>query len=238
MKKIIGMLLVLVVLSPVVFAQGIHEPGTGIENPELREAAQGTGQGLNDSEREIAAAQIGQQITEQLRYELRKQSAEGIRTLVQERRQQIDQEVENITRRARQIAYQNQNEVRLAVHALLEMENVTGGIGPQVREIARNFNNSVQATLNAEERVEARGGVIRFFAGGDFKSADVIDQEINQSRQRIQQLKQLRDTCPCPEDVKALMMEQIQNLEQEQGRLQGLAQAERESKGILGWIWK
>lgn len=27
-------------------AQGIHEPGTGITNPELKEAAQGTGQGL------------------------------------------------------------------------------------------------------------------------------------------------------------------------------------------------
>ncbi|HPT37669.1 MAG TPA: hypothetical protein PLZ44_05205, partial [Methanothrix sp.] len=26
--------------------QGIHEPGTGLVNPELKEAAQGTGQGL------------------------------------------------------------------------------------------------------------------------------------------------------------------------------------------------
>ena len=27
--------------------QGIHEPGTGLANPETKEAAQGTGQGLN-----------------------------------------------------------------------------------------------------------------------------------------------------------------------------------------------
>ncbi len=33
-----------------VFAQGqgVHEPGTGIDNPELKEAGQGTGQGLED----------------------------------------------------------------------------------------------------------------------------------------------------------------------------------------------
>ncbi|MEE9525809.1 MAG: hypothetical protein V3V78_04360 [Candidatus Woesearchaeota archaeon] len=48
MKKILCLLIALVLVSSVALAQaqGIHEPGTGIEQPELREAAQGTGQGL------------------------------------------------------------------------------------------------------------------------------------------------------------------------------------------------
>ncbi len=46
MKKIISLLIVLVLACSFALAQGIHEPGTGIENPELREAARGTGQGL------------------------------------------------------------------------------------------------------------------------------------------------------------------------------------------------
>jgi len=33
------------------------------------------------------------------------------------------------------------------------MEELVGGIGAQVREVARNFNNSVQATIRAEERI-------------------------------------------------------------------------------------
>ncbi|MBW2982446.1 hypothetical protein KY343_06210 [Candidatus Woesearchaeota archaeon] len=238
MKKLTAILLALVMLIPMAFAQGIHEPGTGIENPELREEAQGTGQGLNATEREQAAAAIGQQIAEQLRYELRKQTAEGVRQIVRERRQLMEQEVGNITDRARQRAFQNQNEVRLAVHALMEMDNITGGIGPQVREVARNFNNSIQATLRAEERVESRGGFARFFAGGDFESAAEMEQEVSANRERIQQLKQLRDQCPCDEEVKTMLQEQIQQMEQEQDRLQGLAQAERKSKGLLGWIWK
>ena len=150
----------------------------------------------------------------------------------------MQQEVDQIRERARQRVYQNQNEVRVAVHALLDMERITGGIGPQVREVARNFNNSIQATLRAEERVETRGRFRRFFAGGDEEAAAEIEAQVNQNRQRIQQLKQLREDCNCSEEVKALMQEQIQKMEQEQNRLNGLAQAEKQSKGMLGWIWK
>jgi hypothetical protein len=238
MRKLIAALLVLVMLSPMVFAQGIHEPGTGLEDPELREEAQGTGQGLNATAREEAAAEAGQEIAAQLRRELRMQTPEGVRVLIQERREQMQQEIQGIQNRARQRAHQNQNEVRLAVHALLEMDNLTRGIGPQVREVARNFNNSIQATLNAEERIQARGGFKRFFAGGDHEAAGELEREANQNNQRIQELKQLREECDCDEEAKTLMQEQIQDLEEEQERLRGLAQAEKKSKGILGWIWK
>ncbi|MBW2963607.1 hypothetical protein KY306_02425 [Candidatus Woesearchaeota archaeon] len=51
MRKIINLLIILVLASSFVLAQqGIHEPGTGIENPELKEAGQGTGQGLENGE--------------------------------------------------------------------------------------------------------------------------------------------------------------------------------------------
>ena len=51
-KKIILAMLVLMLVASVsiVSAQkGIHEPGTGLANPELKEAAQGTGQGLQNA---------------------------------------------------------------------------------------------------------------------------------------------------------------------------------------------
>ena len=51
-KKIILAILVLMLAASVslVSAQkGIHEPGTGLANPELKEAAQGTGQGLQNA---------------------------------------------------------------------------------------------------------------------------------------------------------------------------------------------
>jgi hypothetical protein len=50
-KKITLAALVLMLaasVSLVAAQQGIHEPGTGIANPEIKEAAQGTGQGLQN----------------------------------------------------------------------------------------------------------------------------------------------------------------------------------------------
>jgi hypothetical protein len=60
MKKIVASLLVLAFLCSAALAssedagpKGIHEAGTGIENPEMKEEAQGTGQGLEDEEEVI-----------------------------------------------------------------------------------------------------------------------------------------------------------------------------------------
>ena len=51
-KKIILAMLVLMLaasVSLVAAQKGIHEPGTGLVNPELKEAAQGSGQGLENA---------------------------------------------------------------------------------------------------------------------------------------------------------------------------------------------
>jgi hypothetical protein len=101
-----------------------------------------------------------------------------------------------------------------------------------------NFNNSVQATIRAEEKIQTKSGFARFFSGGDEKSAAEIEAQVTQNRERIQELTQLRDQCQCDEEVKAMMQEQIRNMEQEQTRLQELAQKEKKSKGLFGWIWK
>ena len=53
MKKILLLGIICVLMSSLVLAEeskGIHEPGTGIETPELKEAGQGTGQGLEEGE--------------------------------------------------------------------------------------------------------------------------------------------------------------------------------------------
>lgn len=48
--KSIVLLVCLVMMGSLVFAagQGVHEPGTGIEDPDLKEANQGSGQSLNE----------------------------------------------------------------------------------------------------------------------------------------------------------------------------------------------
>ena len=51
MKKIFLIGMTCILMSSLMLVAGqLHEPGTGIENPELREAGQGTGQGLEGDE--------------------------------------------------------------------------------------------------------------------------------------------------------------------------------------------
>ncbi|MBW2996708.1 hypothetical protein KY349_00035 [Candidatus Woesearchaeota archaeon] len=223
MKKIIMFLFVLALLSAAAMAQGpkgAHEPGTGMAEPTLYEAGQGTGQGAQ-GERPVAVEAGMSQVRER----------------VQQREQQMEQEMEGKGEKVQNV-YRNQNRVRLAVHALLEMKDELRGIGPQVSEVAKQYNNSVQATIRAEEQIKMRGGLRRFFAGGDHEAAAALEGQLNQNRQRLQQLQQLHEDCDCDEEVRAMMQEQIQNMEQEQNRLQELARNENKSKGLLGWIWK
>jgi hypothetical protein len=114
-----------------------------------------------------------------------------------------------------------------------------GGIGPQVAEYAREFNNSLQAQIRAEERIENRNTFVRFFVGGDEEAAGILEQETLRNQDRIQQMQQLINQCQdCDPQIQQLLQEQLQEMDQQQTRLQQLAQNEKQDKGVFGWLWK
>lgn len=162
---------------------------------------------------------------------------EAIKESLQERERAMEQDMEGMGEDEQQMV-RNRNEVRVAVQALHELGNMTGGIGKNISAIAKEFNNSAQATYQAEERIQEKSGFARFFTGGDEKAAKALEQETSQNQDRIQQLQQLKDECDCDQAVKDMIKEQVQSLEQEQARLQDLAAKESKKKGLLGWIWK
>lgn len=160
-----------------------------------------------------------------------------LRQQIRDREHQLAQETNQSPLQNREILA-NQNRVRLAVHALLLMKDELDGIGQNVSAIAQEFNNSVQATIRAEERIRERNAVVRFFAGGDEVAAGEIDREVIQNQERIRQMEQLVDQCRCDPDARAALREQLQVMQQEQERLRNLARQEREDKGLIGWLWK
>lgn len=236
MKKIIIPFLVLVLVSSVVVAQqqGVDEPETGMGSPGLNESGQSQ---QVQAEQETQNEGEEETLMIQQRVQLKARNTTELRQMIQERQQEMVQEMQTL-RQDQQQVYQNQNKVRLAVHSLLAMEDLTGGIGRNVSQIAREFNNSVQATIRAEQRIETRNMVVKFLFGGDEVAAEEMEQEVIQNQQRIQHLRQLMNQCDCEEQVRAMLQEQIQNMEQEQTRLQQLAQNEKGNKGLFGWLWK
>ncbi len=194
------------------------------------------GQGQQNQEQEQNQEMNEDAGATQTQTQTRARNLTELKQMIQERKELQQQELAQMKQKEKNV-YQNQNRVRLAVHALLAMENLTG-IGKNVSAIAREFNNSAQATIRHEERMQMRNALTRFFAGGDEATAEEMEQEVTRNRERTQNLRQLYKECDCDEEVKAMMQEQIQNMEQEQTRLQELATKEKKSKGLFGWLWK
>lgn len=130
---------------------------------------------------------------------------------------------------------QNQNIVRTAVRTLLAAGNISGGIGDRISAIAKEFNNSVTAQYIAKEKIRNRDAISKFFFGGDKEASEEIQQHIEANRARIEDLNALMNQCSdCDDELKAMIREQIQILEEEQNRLQGLSQAELNDNGLFG----
>lgn len=128
-----------------------------------------------------------------------------------------------------------QNRVRLAVHALLAVENRTGGIGKNISAIAREINNSVQVTCRAEEQIRARHSFMRFLFGGDRDAARLIEEEAQRNLERAVEFRRAIGNCTCDNETRTLLQEQIRTVEQEQVRLMALADAEFRHQGLLVW---
>jgi hypothetical protein len=130
----------------------------------------------------------------------------------------------------------NQNEVRIAVHSLLEMENLSGGIGHEVSAIARDFNNSASSAGVLEDRIQARNSIVRLFFGGDREAAGELTNLTTQNQARIQQLQQLINSTSLDADVRATLEDQVRVLQNDQVRLEQLATREQQDRGLFGWL--
>lgn len=153
---------------------------------------------------------------------------------IEVRKRELEQEVAS-TSPDHQNIVENTNPVRLAVHTLLSSKNLVGGIGPQVSEIAKQMNDSIATTTNAEAKIQSRGFLARLFFGGDSTSAEVIAQQAAQNQERIDKLTALLGQANVPADVQATLEAQITALKDAQARLQDLAQREQRAWGLFSW---
>ena len=130
----------------------------------------------------------------------------------------------------------NPNEVRDTVQTLLAMENRTGGIGPQISAIAREFNNSADAGRQYEDRINNRDPISRFFFGSDRQAAAELANLTAQNQARITAIETLMDTTNMDAGTRSLMEEQLQILRLNLAYDQQLAARAQQDRGIFGWF--
>jgi hypothetical protein len=128
----------------------------------------------------------------------------------------------------------NENEVRIAVTTLLDVEDLSGGIGRNVSAIARDFNNSASSTRKLEDRIQSRNSFVRLLFGGDRDAARELAAQTAQNNARITELQRLISSATLNSEVRAVIEDQVRIVQKDQDRLAQLATREQEDRGLFG----
>lgn len=153
-----------------------------------------------------------------------------IRSVIQQKTQEVNSSMRN--------SLQNQKMAQVAVQTMETTASMFGKSEANISKFSNEIKNSLEITTRAEEQIRNRSGFVKFFTGGDNEAAGLITQEIVRNENRIRELNRLIEESDFDAQTKAILQEQIQNIEQEQLRLKLLAEQEINNKGILGWLWK
>ena len=190
--------------------RGIHDAGTGVTDPDLKESNQGTGQGLE-----------GQDSTPELYGENGQGGQEG-----DSLSGQGSQTGASELRRSR---------VSNAVQSMLEVAERNQGVGQQIRNITQT---QVQVQEQAEEALELaqqRKGFMKFLIGPDYSRLKTVEDRLEQHNQNLEELKVLKEEVESEEDV-ALFDEQIQVMEDVKQELEGELTESESGFSLFGWM--
>ncbi|MGI5827720.1 MAG: hypothetical protein ACOX6V_01720 [Patescibacteria group bacterium] len=153
------------------------------------------------------------------------------------------------------VARQHMSVVAQRVEALLANPNREGGIGQQVREVAKTQNEAkeqvqeriravAEAQIQAQERIQEqlnkldeRKGFLRNLIGPNFKALKSLQEQIENNEERIAQLVQLKDEVSDPEELEKIEGA-ITALEEANTSLQEQAETEEKTPSLFGWLFK
>ena len=135
-----------------------------------------------------------------------------------------------------QTAVQHMSIVAQKVQELFQLKT-TGGIGDQVRQVARDQNQAqtqIQTQLN---KIDSKGQLAKFLTGTDYEAVKNLRNQLAQNQLRIRLLEQLKNQLTNVGD-QTMIQETIQALIQENTSLQDKIVSEEEMKSLFGWLFK
>ena len=131
---------------------------------------------------------------------------------------------------------EHRSEVADFVEKLLYVADRNGGIGEEIRRIAREQASSTDDVAEAIEMVEKRGKFKVFLIGTDYKNLGAIRSELVKTEARIESLK--RETEKLIPLEKDLLEGEISALQDEQDKLQSFIEDNEDRFSLFGWVAK
>ncbi|MDP1834064.1 MAG: hypothetical protein U0944_01145 [Candidatus Moranbacteria bacterium] len=132
---------------------------------------------------------------------------------------------------------QKRSQVANAVQAMLQIADRNEGIGKQVRTIAQNQNQNRDKLEKNIEKIQSRGGFAKFFVGPNYGEIKDAQKTLEQNREQIRQLNQVRTQLSNQGDQQQLT-EQIMILEQANQEIKTLLDGAQGGFSLFGWLNK
>ncbi len=134
-------------------------------------------------------------------------------------------------------AEMHRSAVAAMVKSLLAVADREGGIGSDVRGIARMQSDSASTSAEAIAKIEGRGPIKTFLVGSDYKNMGQIRSEIEMTQNNVHRLKNLLMKTASSTD-RIELVTQIRALENSQKQLDAFVKAHENSFSLLGWVAK
>lgn len=126
------------------------------------------------------------------------------------------------------------NFVQSLVHSA---DRLQGGIGENIRVIAREQNEAKERVGQALEAIENRGKVKSFLIGSDYKNIGQVRSEMVSLRNRLEQLNRLIERVE-NEGERTELQSQIREMEQERERIENFLKQKENQFSLFGWFVK
>ena len=131
-------------------------------------------------------------------------------------------------------AKQNMSEVAKQVQGMLEIRT-SGGIGEQVREVAREQNQAQEKIQEHVMKMETKNQMLKTLFGPDYKSLTSLTQLIEENTLRIEQLQTLLTQVQNYAD-RTQIDATIQSIVSQNTALNNLIQEEAQTRSMFGWL--
>ncbi|MCL4374880.1 hypothetical protein M1523_03380 [Patescibacteria group bacterium] len=134
-------------------------------------------------------------------------------------------------------AEQHMSVVSQKVEELLTSQAIQGGVGEQIRQIAREQNSAQQKIQTELTKIDNRSGWLKALIGSDYQAIKNTQVVMEQNRLRIQQLEKLQSQLAGQSEISAVQAA-IKALSEENTALQDKIDLENRANGIFGWLFK
>ncbi|MFA6919140.1 MAG: hypothetical protein WC244_03480 [Patescibacteria group bacterium] len=134
-------------------------------------------------------------------------------------------------------ATQRRSQVANAVQEILQVAERNSGVGQQIRTIAQDQNQNQEKIEASLKKVQSRGGFAKFFIGANYGEINNTQKLLEQNREQIKQLNQIKNQLTNQGDVH-ILTQQIQTLEQADLQIENLLQNVQKGFSLLGWMFK